>query len=162
MLPLGHWLYDSLTCGHFNCFLLLSSLFSLNGFCNVLPFYNIFFSLSFYLRWNVKMRLIRSPLFLLCCALLLLPIGSTASTASSIAAASSMVAASSSVDVDDDSAVTTSGHGCPRSCECKWKRGKETVTCVNTGFTFVPRPIDAGTQVSREIENSEISLSFSC
>ncbi len=133
--------------------------FSLNRFCNVLSFDNIFFSLSFYLRWNVKMRLIRSPLFLLCCALLLLPIGSTASTAST---ASSIAAASSSVDVDDDTAATTSGHGCPRSCECKWKRGKETVTCVNTGFTFVPRPIDAGTQVSREIENSEISLSFSC
>jgi len=141
--------------------LVCSALIDFVMFCLLTTFFSLFL---FYLRWNVKMRLIRSPLFLLCCALLLLPIGSTASTASSIAAgssiaaASSMAAASSSVDVEDDTAVTTSGHGCPRSCECKWKRGKETVTCVNTGFTFVPRPIDAGTQVSREIENSEISL----
>ena len=50
-------------------------------------------------------------------------------------------------DFDDEAVSTSSTLGCPRSCECKWKRGKETVTCVNTGFTTIPKPIDAGTQV---------------
>jgi len=52
-----------------------------------------------------------------------------------------------SSDFDEETVSTSSTLGCPRSCECKWKRGKETVTCVNTGFTTIPKPIDAGTQV---------------
>ena len=46
----------------------------------------------------------------------------------------------------------------PRSCECKWKRGKETVTCVNTGFNYIPRPIDAGTQVRTNFSENEVFL----
>ena len=39
------------------------------------------------------------------------------------------------------------GH-CPLRCECKWKRGKETVSCgEDAAFTSVPRVRDAGTQV---------------
>ena len=56
-----------------------------------------------------------------------------------------------------DPAVTTSSFGCPRSCECKWKRGKETVNCVNTGFTFIPKLIDSGTQVRVCFINLEYS-----
>lgn len=36
---------------------------------------------------------------------------------------------------------------CPRLCECKWKNGKEAVTCLNSNFSKVPLELDAGTQV---------------
>ncbi|XP_055682897.1 uncharacterized protein LOC129789847 [Lutzomyia longipalpis] len=36
---------------------------------------------------------------------------------------------------------------CPHVCECKWKSGKESVSCINANLTFVPSKLDAGTQV---------------
>lgn len=43
---------------------------------------------------------------------------------------------------------------CPRLCECKWKNGKEAVTCLNSNFTKVPLELDTGTQVLDLSENS--------
>ncbi|XP_067009475.2 uncharacterized protein kek3 [Anabrus simplex] len=37
--------------------------------------------------------------------------------------------------------------GCPHVCECKWKSGKESVTCINVNLTSIPQKLDAGTQV---------------
>ncbi|CAL4148213.1 unnamed protein product, partial [Meganyctiphanes norvegica] len=39
------------------------------------------------------------------------------------------------------------GGGCPKVCECKWKDGKETVSCLEAGFIDVPRGLDPSTQV---------------
>ena len=36
---------------------------------------------------------------------------------------------------------------CPKSCECKWKKGKETVTCSGGQFKSIPMLHDSGTQV---------------
>ncbi|GAB0089050.1 Leucine-rich repeat [Sergentomyia squamirostris] len=36
---------------------------------------------------------------------------------------------------------------CPHVCECKWKSGKESVSCINANLTFIPSKLDAGTQV---------------
>ncbi|XP_055712471.1 uncharacterized protein LOC129807309 [Phlebotomus papatasi] len=36
---------------------------------------------------------------------------------------------------------------CPHLCECKWKSGKESVSCINANLTFIPAKLDAGTQV---------------
>ena len=36
---------------------------------------------------------------------------------------------------------------CPSFCECKWKKGKETVECVNANLTSVPEGLNADTQV---------------
>lgn len=35
---------------------------------------------------------------------------------------------------------------CPVVCECKWKGGKEAVSCVNTNYTAIPVNLDPGTQ----------------
>ena len=40
---------------------------------------------------------------------------------------------------------------CPSFCECKWKKGKETVECVNASLTAVPAGLDADTQVIIQI-----------
>ncbi|XP_060531149.1 uncharacterized protein LOC132704867 [Cylas formicarius] len=36
---------------------------------------------------------------------------------------------------------------CLRLCECKWKSGKESVTCHNANLTSLPQRLDSGTQV---------------
>ena len=36
---------------------------------------------------------------------------------------------------------------CSSLCDCKWKGGKETATCVNARFTDIPKGLDPGTQV---------------
>lgn len=36
---------------------------------------------------------------------------------------------------------------CPKVCECKWKDGKETVTCIAAEFIDIPRQLDPSTQV---------------
>ncbi|XP_046389319.1 uncharacterized protein LOC124158176 [Ischnura elegans] len=36
---------------------------------------------------------------------------------------------------------------CPPVCECKWKSGKESVSCVGGALTAVPTALEAGTQV---------------
>lgn len=36
---------------------------------------------------------------------------------------------------------------CPKVCECKWKDGKETVTCIGADFVDIPRQLDPSTQV---------------
>ncbi|XP_053655961.2 uncharacterized protein [Cherax quadricarinatus] len=43
--------------------------------------------------------------------------------------------------------VRGSGSECPKLCECKWKDGKETVSCINTEFIDIPRNLDPSTQV---------------
>lgn len=35
---------------------------------------------------------------------------------------------------------------CPRLCECKWKGGKEAVSCTNANLTTIPTGLDQGTQ----------------
>lgn len=37
--------------------------------------------------------------------------------------------------------------GCPDSCICKWKNGKQTVECVNKDLLIIPDGMDSGTQV---------------
>lgn len=39
------------------------------------------------------------------------------------------------------------GGDCPKVCECKWKDGKETVSCISAEFTEIPRKLDPSTQV---------------
>ena len=36
---------------------------------------------------------------------------------------------------------------CPKECQCKWRKGKETVACRNAGYTEIPELTDPGTQV---------------
>ncbi|XP_064096059.1 uncharacterized protein LOC135207962 isoform X1 [Macrobrachium nipponense] len=36
---------------------------------------------------------------------------------------------------------------CPKVCECKWKDGKETVSCPDAEFIDIPRRLDPSTQV---------------
>ena len=36
---------------------------------------------------------------------------------------------------------------CTGLCDCKWKNGKESATCVNVKLTEIPKGLDAGTQV---------------
>ena len=36
---------------------------------------------------------------------------------------------------------------CPSFCECKWKKGKETVECVNANLTRVPDGLSTDIQV---------------
>ncbi|PSN42170.1 hypothetical protein C0J52_17471 [Blattella germanica] len=36
---------------------------------------------------------------------------------------------------------------CSSLCDCKWKGGKETATCVNAKFIEIPKGLDPGTQV---------------
>ena len=38
------------------------------------------------------------------------------------------------------------GH-CPQVCDCKWKNGKESVSCLNTNLTKIPSKLDTSTQV---------------
>ncbi len=50
----------------------------------------------------------------------------------------------------DAAIATASGSeasGCPMLCVCKWRRGKETVSCDNAGYADIPRMRDGGTQV---------------
>ena len=105
-------------------------------------------------RWKeVTMRLTRSRQSLVGLAAVVLQLFAVLTTAADPTSLTSTSTSTStfqgvgSSDFDDETVSTSSTLGCPRSCECKWKRGKETVTCVNTGFTTIPKPIDAGTQV---------------
>ncbi|XP_040574426.1 uncharacterized protein [Lepeophtheirus salmonis] len=46
------------------------------------------------------------------------------------------------------SVSVTSREACPSPCECKWKKGKETVSCPNDNFSIIPRmEKHSGTQV---------------
>lgn len=47
---------------------------------------------------------------------------------------------------------------CPHLCECKWKSGKESVTCLNANLTSVPLQLDAGTQVLDLTMNNLVSV----
>ena len=46
-----------------------------------------------------------------------------------------------------ESLASDSDSVCPRQCDCKWKRGKESVFCSQTGFYQVPKLFYTGTQV---------------
>ena len=37
--------------------------------------------------------------------------------------------------------------GCPSVCQCKWRDGKETVTCQDANFIDIPKGLDSSTQV---------------
>ena len=47
-----------------------------------------------------------------------------------------------------ESLASDSDSVCPRQCDCKWKRGKESVFCSQTGFYQVPKLFYTGTQVA--------------
>jgi hypothetical protein len=47
--------------------------------------------------------------------------------------------------------VIVDDNGCPGLCVCKWRKGKETVSCRNTGYTKMPTMRHSGTQVGIEI-----------
>ncbi|MPC64008.1 Leucine-rich repeat-containing protein 4C [Portunus trituberculatus] len=46
---------------------------------------------------------------------------------------------------------------CPKVCECKWRDGKETVTCIGTDFTNIPRQLDPSTQVL-DLQHSNLQV----
>ncbi|CAG9762505.1 unnamed protein product [Ceutorhynchus assimilis] len=54
--------------------------------------------------------------------------------------------------------TTTSMAECPRTCECKWKGGKESVICHNANLTLVPPNLDSGTQILDLTDNYIVSL----
>ena len=43
--------------------------------------------------------------------------------------------------------VASSFGGCPSVCQCKWRDGKETVTCHDANFIDIPKGLDKTTQV---------------
>ena len=47
---------------------------------------------------------------------------------------------------------------CPRLCECKWKSGKESVSCPNANLSTVPLHLEAGTQVLNLSKNNLVSV----
>ncbi|XP_044254311.1 peroxidasin-like protein [Tribolium madens] len=47
---------------------------------------------------------------------------------------------------------------CPRLCECKWKSGKESVSCPNANLSSIPLHLEAGTQVLDVSKNNLITL----
>ncbi|ENN78412.1 hypothetical protein HUJ04_011481 [Dendroctonus ponderosae] len=55
-------------------------------------------------------------------------------------------------------APPTSPTECPRTCECKWKSGKESVVCSNANFSTVPPNLDSGTQILDLTENHIANL----
>lgn len=48
---------------------------------------------------------------------------------------------------------------CPNVCDCKWKDGKESVICVNTNLTSIPKNLDPGILVFHFVGNSLLKLS---
>lgn len=42
---------------------------------------------------------------------------------------------------------SASQHKCLPKCSCKWKSGKMTVECIETGFSVIPNGINSDTQV---------------
>eukprot|EP00094_Tigriopus_californicus_P002316 TCALIF_02236-PA protein Name:"Similar to Lrrtm3 Leucine-rich repeat transmembrane neuronal protein 3 (Mus musculus)" AED:0.31 eAED:0.32 QI:0/-1/0/1/-1/1/1/0/283 len=55
------------------------------------------------------------------------------------------------------SVLATGDVGCPDKCVCKWKSGKETVECVDSGLTAIPPGIAPGTQVL-DLNHNEIPI----
>lgn len=47
---------------------------------------------------------------------------------------------------------------CPRLCECKWKSGKESVTCTNANLSNVPSDLDGGTQILDLTANAIVNI----
>ncbi|RZC38022.1 I-set and/or LRR 8 domain containing protein [Asbolus verrucosus] len=47
---------------------------------------------------------------------------------------------------------------CPLSCECKWKSGKESVSCINANLSSVPPHLEAGTQVLNLSMNNLVTV----
>jgi Leucine-rich repeat (LRR) protein len=47
---------------------------------------------------------------------------------------------------------------CPRLCECKWKSGKESVSCPNANLSSVPLHLEAGTQVLDLSRNNLVTV----
>ncbi|XP_069970273.1 uncharacterized protein [Penaeus vannamei] len=43
--------------------------------------------------------------------------------------------------------VCGTGGECPKPCQCKWRDGKETVSCPDAEFIDIPRGLDPSTQV---------------
>ncbi|XP_064096057.1 LOW QUALITY PROTEIN: uncharacterized protein LOC135207961 [Macrobrachium nipponense] len=43
---------------------------------------------------------------------------------------------------------------CPKVCECKWKDGKRTVSCIGAEFDDIPRRLDPSTQVLDLMQNN--------
>lgn len=54
--------------------------------------------------------------------------------------------------------VKASNGGCYSPCECKWKGGKETVTCINANLKEIPYMTDQGTQVSEALADHRCPL----
>ena len=48
---------------------------------------------------------------------------------------------------------------CPKVCECKWKGGKQWVTCSSAKFIDVPQGLDSSTQVLN-LENNNLKILF--
>ena len=45
---------------------------------------------------------------------------------------------------------------CPEFCACKWKKGKETITCgLEAKFKEIPKIKDPGTQVTKAEKKAE-------
>lgn len=51
--------------------------------------------------------------------------------------------------------ATSSGEPCPKSCNCRWKSGKQTVECRSARLRIVPTDLDPGTQVL-DLSNNEL------
>ncbi|KAJ3631013.1 hypothetical protein MTP99_012170 [Tenebrio molitor] len=47
---------------------------------------------------------------------------------------------------------------CPRLCECKWRSGKESVSCPNANLSSVPLHLEAGTQVLDLSRNNLVTV----
>lgn len=47
---------------------------------------------------------------------------------------------------------------CPHLCECKWKSGKESVSCPNANLSSIPLHLDAGTQVLNLSRNNLVII----
>lgn len=43
--------------------------------------------------------------------------------------------------------ATAASTGCPKTCECKWRDGREMVVCQNANFIDIPRGLESTTQV---------------
>ena len=64
-----------------------------------------------------------------------------------------------------ESLASDSDSVCPRQCDCKWKRGKESVFCSQTGFYQVPKLFYTGTQVANPFffsKKNKKTLTFGC
>lgn len=53
--------------------------------------------------------------------------------------------------------VTRITASCPAVCQCKWRDGKETVSCHDADFIDIPKGLDASTQVL-DLKNNRLTI----